>query len=415
MARILYWFRNTLRVEDLLPFQPEPDDTLFGCYVLDERNTSSTPIEKMRMGPKRKDFLLNGLHVLNQEMVRLGGNLIFKEGNVVKQILQLVTELQIDTFIYNEELGTEEINDSMRIHLALQIHGVRVVQTQLNYFSSFPDVPFDIVDTPKIFTVFRKKLEQHGAFQMQSHFSPQKWDAHASDPIPHASHDSVFESGCIAGKKRVLSYIHETQLVRTYKETRNELLGMDFSTKFSPYLAFGFISPVQIHKELVLHEQEFGENDSTYWIKFELLWRDFFRYVFLQHESKIFQASGIGNKSNASREDLALFEKWRTGNTGDDFVDANMIELLQTGYMSNRGRQNVASFLVHQYQIDWRWGAWWFEHQLVDYDVCSNWGNWLYLAGVGNDPRENRVFNTQKQARDYDPQGKYRAYWLEKR
>ena len=80
--------------------------------------------------------------------------------------------------------------------------------------------------------------------------------------------------------------------------------------------------------------------------------------------------------------------------------------------MSNRGRQNVASYLVHQLKLDWRRGAYYFEKMLIDYDVFSNWGNWSYLAGVGNDPRENRVFNTQKQAEMYDADKAYRKCWL---
>jgi deoxyribodipyrimidine photo-lyase len=415
MARILYWFRNTLRMEDLLPFAPKPDDALFGCFVFDERNHETSPIGMSRMGPKRKDFLLQGLHALNQEISKRSGNLIYKEGNVIREIIQLVDELKIDTFIFNEEPGTEEMHDARHIHQVLKNKGIQVIQTHVNYFSSYPNTPFHVVNTPKVFTVFRKQLEQHQAFQLNKLHTPVFWTSCTSENIPLPSGDLPFESGFIAGKKRVYSYIHETQFARTYKQTRNELLGMDFSTKFSLYLAFGFISPVQIHEELLKHEREFGENESTYWIKFELLWRDFFRFVFFQHKSKIFLATGLENTTPFSQQNMELFEKWRTGSTGDEFVDANMIELLQTGYMSNRGRQNVASFLVHQYQADWRLGAWWFEHQLIDYDVCSNWGNWMYLAGVGNDPREKRVFNTQKQARDYDPEGKYRAYWLEKR
>ena len=83
-----------------------------------------------------------------------------------------------------------------------------------------------------------------------------------------------------------------------------------------------------------------------------------------------------------------------------------------TGFMSNRGRQNVASYLVNNLQLDWRYGAAYFEQQLIDYDVCSNWGNWAYLAGVGNDPRGNRVFNIEKQEIDYDPKKTYRNLWL---
>jgi deoxyribodipyrimidine photo-lyase len=89
-----------------------------------------------------------------------------------------------------------------------------------------------------------------------------------------------------------------------------------------------------------------------------------------------------------------------------------MKELKLTGFMSNRGRQNVASYLCNDLNIDWRFGASYFEQQLIDYDVCSNWGNWAYLAGVGNDPRGKRYFNIEKQASDYDKNFLYRNLWL---
>jgi deoxyribodipyrimidine photo-lyase len=89
-----------------------------------------------------------------------------------------------------------------------------------------------------------------------------------------------------------------------------------------------------------------------------------------------------------------------------------MIELRETGFMSNRGRQNVASFLVRDLGLDWRLGAEWFESLLIDYDPCSNYGNWTYVAGVGNDPREDRYFNVVKQAQDYDPKGEYIRHWI---
>jgi len=110
---------------------------------------------------------------------------------------------------------------------------------------------------------------------------------------------------------------------------------------------------------------------------------------------------------------MRAFEKWVNGNSGNSFIDANMLELKLTGFMSNRGRQNVASYLVNDLHFDWRMGAMYFESQLIDYDVCSNWGNWAYIAGVGNDPRENRYFNIQKQAEMYDAQGLYQKLWLE--
>ena len=106
-----------------------------------------------------------------------------------------------------------------------------------------------------------------------------------------------------------------------------------------------------------------------------------------------------------------MFARWCAGDTGEPLVDAGMRELQATGQLSNRARQNVASWLARTAGIDWRWGAAWFEQHLLDYDVGPNWGNWQYVAGVGNDPR-NRTFNVRAQAERYDPDGAYRARWL---
>ena len=102
------------------------------------------------------------------------------------------------------------------------------------------------------------------------------------------------------------------------------------------------------------------------------------------------------------------------GRTREPFVNANMRELAATGWISNRGRQNVASYWSKQLKQDWRIGASWFESQLLDYDVHSNWGNWMYNSGVGNDPRD-RVFNIRRQAEQYDSSGKYQRLWLQDR
>jgi len=111
-------------------------------------------------------------------------------------------------------------------------------------------------------------------------------------------------------------------------------------------------------------------------------------------------------------QDMTKFKAWRDGRTGVPFIDANMRELKETGWMSNRGRQNVASFLIKDLGLDWRLGAEWFESQLLDHDVCSNYGNWNYAAGIGNDPRENRKFNIVKQGLDYDTDGDYVRLWV---
>jgi deoxyribodipyrimidine photo-lyase len=207
-------------------------------------------------------------------------------------------------------------------------------------------------------------------------------------------------------------YFWKQDQLRVYKETRNGLLGADYSSKFSAWLAAGCLSPRYIYEQVQQYEQERVRNDSTYWLVFELLWRDYFRFICAKHGNKIFYRSGLQGLEIAWKQDWQRFDQWRYGQTGYPLVDANMRELSASGFMSNRGRQNVASFLTKNLGIDWQMGAEWFESLLIDYDVCSNWGNWNYAAGVGNDARGFRFFNISKQAKDYDPQGKYVKHWL---
>ena len=219
----------------------------------------------------------------------------------------------------------------------------------------------------------------------------------------------------------------------TYKDTRNGLLGLDFSTKLSAWLALGCITARQIHAYLLDFEESRtplgkgaqgygkGENKGTAAVRFELLWRDYMRLCTRKFGPRLFRLGGFRNdasyawKSPTKNRDVQhQLTRFLQGTTGTGLIDASMRELFLTGYTSNRARQNVASFLAKHLGIDWRIGAEWYESLLVDYDLSSNWGNWQYTAGVGNDPRgEARVFNPVKQAVDYDPKGRYVRGWVE--
>jgi deoxyribodipyrimidine photo-lyase len=203
----------------------------------------------------------------------------------------------------------------------------------------------------------------------------------------------------------------ERRLVDSYKQTRNQLIGMDYSSKFSPWLSLGCISARTIAKGIADYEKTHGSNEGTYWLWFELLWRDYFRFLHFKYGRKLYVSSGLGSqKSHPFNQ--GKFERWVTGNTGESFVDAGMRELRQSGFLSNRMRQIVASYWIYDMHGDWRAGAAWFESQLIDYDVYSNQGNWLYIAGKGTDPRGGRPFNVKKQAKDHDPDGTYQNMWL---
>ncbi|MEE6467399.1 hypothetical protein FKM82_007227 [Ascaphus truei] len=232
------------------------------------------------------------------------------------------------------------------------------------------------------------------------------------DPLTDPRSAFPWSGGETRALQRLQHYFWDTNLVASYKDTRNGLIGTDYSTKFAPWLALGSISPRYIFEQIQKYEQERTANQSTYWVIFELLWRDYFRFVALKYGRRIFFLRGLQDKDVPWKKDLKLFDAWKEGRTGVPFVDANMRELAMTGFMSNRGRQNMASFLTKDLGIDWRMGAEWFEYLLVDYDVCSNYGNWLYSAGIGNDPRENRKFNMIKQGLDYDSNGDYIRLWV---
>ena len=244
--------------------------------------------------------------------------------------------------------------------------------------------------------------------------------AHPHSAIPFTNyhgHGAELGGGERAAHRRLQHYVtHGTGRLSIYKETRNGMLGADYSSKLSVYLALGTITARQVLKAVKDFEESSGIADqNTYWLIFELLWRDYMRLYLLKHDRKIFYLGGVQGKEGRKKypwgTNHSLLTAWREGATGFPLIDANMRELKATGFMSNRGRQIVASFLVRDMKQDWRHGAEWFESRLLDHDVASNWGNWQYAAGVGADPREDRYFNIVKQGKDYDPEAAYIRAW----
>ena len=258
------------------------------------------------------------------------------------------------------------------------------------------------------------------------------------EPLPYpedAKSAHPFNGGERPAHQR-LEHIISSGAASNYHDTRNGLLGEDFSTKLSAYLALGSITARQIHARLVAFEDGTdtrfesavgyggGENQGTKAIRFELLWRDYMHLCNRKFGPKLFSLGGFksddeqrwtspSNAGDKTEEVRSTIARFTNGTTGMGLIDASLRELIHTGYTSNRARQNVASFLAKHLHIDWRIGAEWYESMLVDYDLSSNWGNWQYLAGVGNDPRgPTRIFNPVKQAFDYDPKGDYVKTWI---
>ena len=420
----LVWFRNNMRVEDnsSLTKAMNESDNVIGFINIDPKIFISTKYGFKKTEKYRAKFLLETISDLKSQLEILNISLIITHRDFSQSINEIISQYGI-TNIYTQ---TEWTRDEL-IEESFIPDEINLIKDFDQFLFSPNDVRSLYDNIPRGFSNFRKKCEKY--LSVNDTLSVPK--SLNSDnkisieyPIPSLSDlgfkdfevhkDSVFrfKGGEINAKDRIRNYFFETRNVSTYKLTRNGLIGEDYSSKFSPWLANGSVSVKYIFKSLKEYEKEVEKNDSTYWLYFELIWRDFFKYVSMQHKDKFFNKDGIYGEDKEWSDDKDVLLNWINGKTNEPFVNANMIELSQTGFMSNRGRQNVSNYLTKELKIDWRIGAEYFESMLIDYDVHSNYGNWLYNAGIGNDSMPFRKFNPKLQSERYDPDKSYEKIWL---
>jgi deoxyribodipyrimidine photo-lyase len=369
---------------------------------------------------------LESLQDLDAKLRTLGSGLLILNGKPEIEIPKIVKQFKAQKVFAKREVAFEERQTEKKVQDELF-----KLRCELETFSTSTlyhaeDLPFSIKNIPDVFSNFRKKTEKDSEIRKPFE-APTKIHSPEISSLELPTLEALglaktkidsravlqFKGGETEAIKRLHHYFYDTKCLSSYKETRNGMVGADYSSKFSAWLALGCISARFIYAEVQKYEKQFGANDSTYWLVFELLWRDFFRFMFKKHQTKFFLYEGIKTeKVNSKSLNDKLLSQWMNGATASDFINANMLELQQTGFMSNRGRQNVASYFCNELNMDWRIGAAYFEQELIDYDVCSNWGKWAYLAGVGNDPRGHRYFNIEKQAGDYDKKREFRKLWL---
>lgn len=431
-VRSIVWFRQDLRLHDneALMDALNVSDEIVPVFVFDERVfTEETRFGFPKTGKYRAKFIIESVEDLRRSLQRIGSNLIVRVGKPEEEIFEIAKEIKSSWVFCNRERTREElqVQDALEKNLWSVGQEIRYSRGKMLYYTS--DLPFPITHTPDVFSQFRKEVERY--VKVREPLPRPERDLPAmsikieSGDIPCLSTFGMadfeddprivlpFKGGETEGLERLQYYLWESDLIKSYKETRNGMIGGDYSSKFSPWLAQGCLSPKRIYQEIRKYEIERGSNESTYWLFFELIWRDFFRFMAKKYEDKIFLKGGTKGEADPKwHENRDLFSQWSEGRTGVPFIDANMRELNATGFMSNRGRQNVASFLVKDLNINWQMGASYFESLLIDYDVASNWGNWNYVAGVGSDPRENRYFNILSQAHRYDPKGEYVKLWI---
>lgn len=449
------------------------DPRIFGNHHHDDavaaaqQSSSRTSTTSLKCGPKRAKFIIESVTDLRRKLEEQGSGLLVAHGkpeDIMSRWVQQYTSFNQSNNNYNnnhttgiaqsiiphvvcqQEVCSEELAVDKAVHNAMTLIHPKATLTKVwgsTLYNKdalpFNDGPYGIPDT---YTPFRTKVEKAckidkplpvprkvdltlspvlADFGMMDkcsfQYMPTLQDlGYSLEDMEHADGKGdprgvmPFLGGETAALARVQEYIWDKDLLKIYFDTRNGMIGADYSTKFAPWLATGCLSPRYVAQECLKYEQERVANKSTYWVVFELLWRDYFKFFALKHGNKIFFPGGTIDSDQQWSYDARYVQAWKEGKTGYPLVDANMRELAATGFMSNRGRQNVASFLALDMKCDWRHGADYFEEVLLDYDVHSNWGNWCAAAGMTGG-RINR-FNIVKQSKDYDQHGDYVRQWL---
>lgn len=478
--RVVVWFKGTgdLRLHDnaLLKRAAEVCASTQGtsevipAFCFDPYFFGLSEHGSPKMAPHRARFLIESVEDLRTRLRdHVDSDLIVGVGRPEKIIAPLLVaggNVERAALVLSEEVASEERAAIARVMRASSAHSVPVdiYREWMSTLYHIDDLPYSSVeDIPDVFTPFKDKVERsitprpmvpspvRGSLPLptdraaveaacQGSFSrtPTLADLKIPEPVDDPRATLRFQGGETAALQRVQHYIWDKDRLRSYFDTRNGMIGPDYSTKLSPWLAHGCLSPAYISSECKRYEERRVKNKSTYWVVWELTIRDFFRFFCMKHANRVFQLGGTRGEHrpwDTSKMAAEKLRRWKEGRTGLPLVDANMRELVATGFMSNRGRQNVASFLCHDLGVDWRLGADFFESLLVDYDVYQNWGargqdpapvrgmrssqttarippagNWVMAAGLTGG-RINR-FNIVKQSRDYDAEGEYVRLWL---
>ena len=424
----IFWFDNDLRLADnclLTRFIKENEAGIFIYHF----QPNIRWCQQAQWGVQRTRFLIESLADLDRQLQTHGAKLYIVEGNGVDAIHRALNKTKATRLYKAHVVGSHE--QAMLKALQERNSGLELVQAHSEALLDEEQLPFDRESTPQQFTPFRKRVEKLNPKTAEV-LSEQDWMAHRSPEMPSMTSFASWQSsssiavsihhimphqnfyvrgGESAGRQALKNYLSHPGAVLRYKETRNALDEALASTRLSPWLATGCISARQYYQAVRDFEGEYQANDSTYWLIFELLWREFFYWRGIVDQNKLFKLSGIRDRKPLVTFNPQYFTAWSQANTPSALVNALIKQLIATGWMSNRGRQIAASYLINEYQMDWRYGAAFFEKHLIDYYCASNYGNWQYIAGVGSDPRGGRHFNVEKQAATYDRDGSFVRAW----
>ena len=397
----IFWFRRDLRLDDNVGLFHLLKDkkNILPIFIFDPNILSHLP-----RYDRRVDFIHQALSFLNEELMKVGGSLKIIHASPEDAYKNLLKEFDIEAVYTNHDYEPYAIQRDESISRFLASKNIE--------FKSFKDqVIFEkdevLKQDGKPYTVYtpysnawkKKLLPEHlkendtkQCISQDSFFSEQKFTFPTLSEIGFQKTDLTFNKP-----------VAQEELIKNYHLNRN-IPSLDATTRLSIHLRFGTVSIRKLVKKAM------GLNET--WLS-ELIWREFFMQI-LYHFPHSASSSFKSKYDRIEwRNNEKEFEAWCNGKTGYPIVDAGMRELNATGFMHNRVRMIVASFLTKHLLIDWRWGERYFAEKLLDYECSSNIGNWQWAAGSGCDAAPYfRIFNPYEQTKKFDPELKYIHKWV---
>lgn len=394
----LFWFRRDLRLDDNagLYHALKKHENVLPIFIFDK-----TILEKLPKKDKRVDFIHSTLVEIKKQLEEKGSSLLLKYGEPLEIYEQLVTDYEVEAVYTNHDYEPY----------------AKKRDTEITEFLKEKAIPFYSFKDQVIFEKSEVIKEDGTPYSVYTPYS-RKWKEKLSDfyvkPYPTTNYFSnllvckplptihLETMGFEQTNPKIPDKAIDKKVIKNYQDTR-DIPSVKGTSHLSVHLRFGTISIRNLVKEaLQLNEK---------WLN-ELIWRDFYHMI-LWHHPKVDNAFKLNYDFIQWRNNETEFEAWCEGNTGYPIVDAGMRELNETGYMHNRVRMVVASFLVKHLLIDWRWGEAYFAEKLLDFDLAANNGGWQWAAGSGCDAAPYfRVFNPYLQTKKFDPDLKYIKKWV---
>ncbi|WP_086724193.1 cryptochrome/photolyase family protein [Streptomyces carpinensis] len=362
--------------------------------------------------PNRLAFLSDCLHDLDTALRRCGGRLVLRSGDLVEEVCRVAIEADADDVHLSADVSAHAHRREERLRRALEADGRRLhVHDAVTTAVAPGTVTPASSDHFAVFTpYFRKWSPERLRHPLAAPRTVRVPEGLGSEELPSRAaltglSQGLARGGETEGRKRLAAWLRAG--VADYEDRHDDLAG-DATSRLSPHLHFGTLSPA----ELVQRARRTGWPGAEAFVR-QLAWRDFHRQVLAARpEAAWADYRDRHDRWRSERDARHDIEAWREGRTGFPIIDAAMRQLLYEGWMHNRGRLLAGSFLTKTLYVDWRVGARHFLDLLVDGDLANNQLNWQWVAGTGTDTRPNRVLNPLTQAKRYDPDGTYVRRWV---